>query len=107
MERKRCRQEVGERVADWAKIVSFVANVRLAGEDELSGERVVVDIGEMEVNVEKEPWGEWTHEEYGDGEFDPTLVRETRLEEVQDMGIPMCGSWRRGKNVCRTPEDRL
>lgn len=40
------------------------------------------EIGEMEANVEKDPWDERAHKEYGDGEFDPRLVREARTEEV-------------------------
>lgn len=44
-----------------------------------------VEIGEMEVSMEKDPWDEWTYEEYGDGEFDPPLAREARLKEVQYM----------------------
>lgn len=44
-----------------------------------------IEVGELEVNTEKEPWDEGNHEESHDGEFDPKLGKEARMEEVQYM----------------------
>ena len=44
-----------------------------------------VDMGAMEVNIEEDEWGKWEYDEDHDGEFDPKLHKEERLEEVNFM----------------------
>ena len=50
-----------------------------------------VDMGAMEVNIEEDEWGKWEYDEEHDGEFDPKLLKEARLEEVNFM--QNIGAW--------------
>lgn len=104
-ERNRVRREAEEReLLERAKRPTPLANPELVTEgDHTGGDMEGVDIRELEVNMEKHPWGEWTHKGYGDDEFDSRLVREARTEEVQYM----VGSRRRGRSACRIFEDHL
>ena len=55
-----------------------------------STRRADVDMGAMKVNIEEDQWGKWEYDEDHDGEFDPKLHKEARLEEVnfmQNIGV--------------------
>ena len=55
-----------------------------------------VDMGAMEVNIEEDEWGKWEYDEDHDGEFDPKLLKEARLEEVnfmQNIGVWEPSTW--------------
>lgn len=91
-----------------AKRSIALANPELVREgDQTGGDMEGIEIGEMEVNMEKDPWDGWTHEEYGDGEFDLRLIREARTEEVQYMEntkVWQPASWEEGlQNIGRSP----
>ena len=48
-----------------------------------------MDIGELEVNVEDDPWEEWRangdHIDWSEYELDPEALRQARMEEVEYM----------------------
>ena len=44
-----------------------------------------MDMGATEVNTEEDEWGKWEYDEDHDGEFDPKLFKEARLEKVKFM----------------------
>ena len=55
-----------------------------------------MDMGAMEVNIEEDEWGKWEYDEDYDGEFDPKLLKEARLEEVnfmQNIGVWKPSTW--------------
>ena len=49
-----------------------------------------VYVGAIEVNIEEDEWGNWEYDEDHDGECDPKLLKDARLEEVsfmQNVGV--------------------
>lgn len=96
---ERCRQEADQLEAERAKIFTPMANVGPVREDEPTGAGMDAEIRKMEVIMEKGPWGEWTHEEYLDGEFDVRPEARQRgqigggaaLGEDQGVGVGVVG----------------
>ena len=53
-------------------------------------------MGVMEVNIEEDEWGKCKYDEDHVGEFDPKLLKEARLEEVnftQNIGVWETSTW--------------
>ena len=90
-ERKRGWQEAG-----WHELADHIKKkpvVERSVDEEKEGD---MEIGELEVNVEKDTWEEWEDDGYEKDEFDPHLLREARLEELQFMekiGVWEPSSW--------------
>jgi hypothetical protein len=83
-ERKR-----GWEQADWQDLVNRIKRKSVA-EPEVKNEGDGmdidgVDIGNFEVNAEGDEFEDWGHDEFEDGEFDPVLLKEARMEEVRFM----------------------